>query len=104
MSQTFVFEELDEGTREYLTAVRDAQGSGAPGVFAPASSSLAGCGCIAGPLIIIATLAFTLTTWIDVVYDDPARVALLQTAGILVGGWLLFAAIRAALGKGSRKM
>ena len=33
MSQKFLFEELDEVTRDYLIAVRDAEGSGAPGVF-----------------------------------------------------------------------
>ena len=103
MSQKFVFDELDEATRDYLTAVRDAEGSGAPGVFAPTSSALAGCGCIAGPIIIIATLLFTLTSWINVIYDDPTRVALLQTAGLVVGGWLLVAAARSAAAKKSRK-
>jgi hypothetical protein len=102
MSQTFVFEELDATTREYLTAVRDAQGQGAPGVFAPTSSSLAGCGMIGGPVVIVATLLLTLTTWVNVIYKDPTRVAFLQTAGLLVGGWLLFAGIRAAGAKGSR--
>jgi len=104
MSQTFVFEELDEATRSYLLAVRDAEGAGAPGVFAPVSSSMAGCGCIGGLIIIAVTLALTLTNWINVIYDDPVRVALLQTAGILLGGWLFFAGIRSAVGKGNRKM
>jgi hypothetical protein len=94
MSQKFVFEELDDSTHDYLMAVRDAEGAGAPGVFAPTTSSLAGCGCIAGPIIILVTLLFTLTSWIDVIYDDPVRVALLQTAGLVLGGWLLIAAIR----------
>lgn len=94
MSQKFIFEELDDSTHDYLMAVRDAEGSGAPGVFAPTKSSLAGCGCIAGPIIILATLLFTLTSWINVIYDDPVRVALLQTAGLVLGGWLLIAAIR----------
>lgn len=104
MSQTFVFEELDETTRSYLTAVRDAQGAGAPGVFAPTKSSMAGCGCIAGPIIIALTLALTLTNWIGVVYDDPIRVALLQTAGLLVGGWLLIAGIRSSGMKGNNRI
>jgi hypothetical protein len=103
MAQKFVFEELDETTRDYLTAVRDSEGSGAPGVFAPTASSLAGCGCIMGPIIIVVTLLFTLTTWIDVIYDDPVRVALLQTAGLLLGGWLLVAALRSSAAKGSKK-
>jgi hypothetical protein len=104
MSQKFLFEELDEVTRDYLIAVRDAEGSGAPGVFAPTTSTMKGCGCIGGPIIIIATLLFTLTNWIDVIYDDPVRVALLQTGGLLVGGWLLVAAMRASAAKGGKKM
>jgi hypothetical protein len=104
MSQKYVFEELDDATRDYLTAVRESEGSGAPGVFAPTASSMAGCGCIAGPIIIILTLLFTLTTWINVIYDDPMRVALLQTAGILIGAWLVFAGIRSSASKGSARM
>src|SRR6476646_10440148 len=104
MSQKILFEELDEATRDYLIAVREAEGSGCPGVFAPTKSALAGCGCVAGPIIMIATLAFTLTTWINVIYDDPVRVALLQTAGLLLGGWLLVAGIRARAAAGSRKI
>jgi hypothetical protein len=96
MPQTFIFEELDETTRNYLTAVRDAGGSGAPGVFSTTASSMAGCGCIAGAVVIVATFLLTLTTWIDVIYDDPVRVALLQTAGLVLGGWLLIAAMRSS--------
>ena len=105
MSQTFKFEELDDATHDYLAAVRDAQGSGSPGVYAPVKSALAGCGCIAGPIVILATLLFTLTNWIDVIYDDPVRVALLQTAGLVLGGWLLVAGLRASAAKrGNRKI
>src|SRR5207248_10108248 len=95
---------LDETTRDYLVAVRDAEGAGSPGVFAPTSSSLAGCGCIGGLVIIFATLLFTLTTWIDLVYRDPVRVAFLQTAGLLLGGWLLVAGLRSAAAKGSKRV
>src|SRR5262245_45214268 len=104
MSQTFVFEELDSGTREYLLAVRAAEGQGSPGVFAPTSSAMAGCGCIGGPIVIALTLALTLTTWVDVIYKDPTRVAFLQTAGLILGGWLLIAGIRAGASKGSSKV
>ena len=38
------------------------------------------------------------------IYDDPVRVALLQTAGLLLGGWLLFAGIRSSACKGSSKV
>lgn len=104
MPQTFVFEELDHSTQDYLLAVRTAEGDGAPGVFAPTSSSMVGCGCILGPIMIIGTLVLTLTNLIDVVYEDPVRVAFLQTAGLLIGGWLLFAAFRTKAGKNSPKM
>ena len=96
MPQKFLFEELDASTRNYLIAVREGQGGGSPGVFAPTSSTLAGCGCVAGLVTIVATLLLTLTNWIGVIYDDPVRVALLQTAGIMLGAWLLMAAIRAS--------
>src|SRR4051812_18828705 len=94
MSTTFNFEELDEATHHYLVAGRDAEGLGSPGGFAATSDALPGCGCIAGPIVIILTLVATLTTWLGVIYDDPVGVALLQTGGLLVGGWLLVAGLR----------
>lgn len=94
MSQTFVFEELDSATRGYLTDVRATGGQGAPGVFALTSDGLAGCGCVSGIIVVVATLVVTLTSMVDVVYKDPGRVALLQTGGLLLGGWLIFAAMR----------
>jgi hypothetical protein len=97
MSTTFNFEELDDATREYLVAVRDGEGSRSPGVFVSTSDALPGCGLLAGPLVVIGTLLATLTSWIDVVYDDPIRVAMLQTAGLVAGGWLFLAWFR--LGK-----
>jgi hypothetical protein len=102
MSTTFNFEELDEATHDYLVAVRDAEGRGAPGVFCATTDSLPGCGCVAGPILILVTLMFTLTTWIDIIYKDPVGVAFLQTAGLLVGGWLLVAGFRGG-SKGSNK-
>jgi hypothetical protein len=101
MATTFNFEELDEATHDYLVAVRDSGGRGSPGVFAETKDALPGCGCIAGPIIIIATLVLTLTTAINVVYDDPVRVGLLQTAGLMLGVWLLFARFRG--GRGTNK-
>ncbi|VTT99208.1 unnamed protein product [Gemmataceae bacterium] len=94
MSQTFVFEELDSATRDYLTDVRATGGQGAPGVFALTSDSMSGCGCVSGIIVVVATLVVTLTSMVDVVYKDPGRVALLQTGGLLLGGWLIFAATR----------
>jgi hypothetical protein len=103
MKQTYVFEELDSATREYLISVRDAKGEGAPGIFVPTSSAFAGCGCIAGPIIIIFTLIATLTTWPkDLVHQEPGAIAFLQTAGLLLGGWLAIAGVRAMASKGSK--
>ncbi|HEY1188746.1 MAG TPA: hypothetical protein VGE74_13915 [Gemmata sp.] len=99
MSTTFIFEELDDATREYLTVVRDNEGAGSPGVFVPTSDTLPGCGCIAGPIVIILTVIFTFTTAIGVIYNEPLAVACLQTAGLLLGMWLLLAKFR---GKGGR--
>src|SRR5215210_3744558 len=98
MATTFNFEELDEATHDYLVAVRDAEGAGSPGVFVATKDALPGCGCIAGPIVIAVTLAATLTTWAGVIYDDPVGVALLQTAGLLLGGWLLVAGFRGGKG------
>jgi hypothetical protein len=100
MSTTFKFEELDADTHDYLMAVRDSEGRGSPGVFIPTSDSLPGCGCVMGPILIIATLLLTLPTWTGLIYDDPIRVAFLQTAGLMVGAWLLVAKFRASSGTG----
>lgn len=102
MATTFNFEELDAGTRDYLIAVRDAEGLGSPGVFVTTSDSLPGCGCIAGPIVVVVTLLLTLTTWAGVIYDDPVGVALLQTGGLLLGGWLFVTRFRAS--RGSQKV
>ena len=102
MSTTFKFEELDETTHDYLVAVRDSGGLGSPGVFASTKDTLPGCGCIAGPIVVIATLLLTLVRDVGIIYDDPVGVALLQTAGLLVGGWLIAAGFRG--GKGTDKV
>jgi hypothetical protein len=107
MPQTFIFEELDNATRGYLTKVRDSKGKGMPGMFAKTSSSLAGCGLLAGIGIVVGTLVVTLTTWIDglrVVGDEPIRAAMLQTAGLVAGGWLILAYFRMEGTKGSERI
>jgi hypothetical protein len=99
MSQTYNFEELDDATRDYLIAVRENNGKGMPGMFAPTTNAFAGCGCLAGLALVPLTLVATLTDWIGVVYDDPIRMALLQTAGLVLGGWLILSYFR---GKGKK--
>ncbi|MCI0702479.1 MAG: hypothetical protein L0241_15455 [Planctomycetia bacterium] len=103
MGTTFNFDELDQPTHDYLMAVRDSDGSGAPGVFVSSTDNLPGCGCIAGPIIIVVTLLATLTTWFGIIFDDPIRVAFLQTGFLVLGVWLFLAAFRGT-NKGGRKM
>ena len=101
MSTTINFDEFDDATREYLLEVREREGRGTPGVFAPVNASLAGCGCIMGPIIIITTLCITMLS--GVIYKTPTRIAMLQTAGFLLGGWMLVAAFRVWGSKNSQK-
>lgn len=102
MPTTFALEELDDATRDYLIEVRDKEGRGSPGVFAPVKSSLPAVGCVLGPVIIIVTLCATFFS--GIILDDPGGVALLQTAGLLLGGWMFVAAFRVWMRKGSRKV
>lgn len=101
MPQTYNFAELDRETHEYLLEVRDKQGKGMPGVFAAIANSWPVLGCICGPILIVVTLIGTLTDVAGVVLDEPNRVAFLQTAGIVLGGWMIAAAFRSWFGKRS---
>lgn len=89
MAQTYHIAELDENTQEYLFAVRDSEGHKMPGVFVASKNYLPLIGIILGPILIIAVLIFTLGS-----FDDPTRTAMLQTAAIMLGGWMITAAIR----------
>lgn len=100
MSTKFNFDELDSATRGYLIAVRDSEGRGSPGIFAPTSDLLRGIGCLLGPIIIAATLLLTLLMN-ALILNDPIGLAMLQTAGLLVGAWLLTARFR--LGRGGSR-
>jgi hypothetical protein len=104
MATTFVLEELDAATREYLIEVRDREGRGAPGIFAPTKNPWPAVGCIVGPIIIGLTLILTLAPGVRIIFDEPTRVAMLQTAGLLLGGWMLIAAFRVWARKGSKKV
>lgn len=103
MAATYVFEELDAATRDYLVDVRDRQGRGAPGVFVPVKNSMPLLGVILGPCVVILTLICTLVPSVGVILDDPVRAAMLQTAGVLLGGWMFVAALRVWAGKSSAK-
>jgi hypothetical protein len=89
MSEKYQFEELDGETRDYLVYARDNKGKGTPGVFAGKSFYLPIVGLAVGFVIMVLTLFFTFPPT-----EHPVREAMLQTAGFLVGGWLVVAALR----------
>ncbi|MGL6095151.1 MAG: hypothetical protein ACRC7O_05025, partial [Fimbriiglobus sp.] len=68
------FEELDADTREYLRAVRRADGRGAPGVYASTPEVAPTIAVIVGPIIILVTLIFASNS-----VKDAWSVAMLQT-------------------------
>ena len=100
MPTTYVFEQLDDATRDYLLTARAREGKGLPGVFVKSSNGLPLIGCILGPIIIGIVLAITFTP--DQIYREPNGNALLQTAGVLLGGWMVLAAFRSWGVKNSR--
>src|SRR5262245_12195001 len=89
MAQKYHLKELDEATQEYLLAVRDAEGDRMPGVFVPGKNYWPVVGVIVGPILIITVLIFTLGS-----LSDPVGTAMLQTAALMLGGWMIVAAIR----------
>ena len=79
MSQTILYEELDDATRKYLGA-RAVKGKRMPGMFAFTANQVPLLCLIGGLIVIPVTLLATLTNWINVVYEDPVTVAFLQCA------------------------
>lgn len=98
ISKTLHVEELDDTTREYLLRVRESRGRGMPGIFVPKNYYLPAVGCFFGIAILIGT---AILAW-QVMEHEPLGVAMLETAGALLGGWMILAAIRVWLaGKSS---
>jgi hypothetical protein len=89
MSEKYQLEELDSETRDYLLFARDNKGKGAPGMFAGKSFYLPAIGLAVGFVIMIVTVFLTFPPT-----EHPVREAMLQTAGFLVGGWMIVAALR----------
>lgn len=87
--ETYQFEELDGETREYLLYARDKAGKGSPGVFASQPNYLPVIGVVVGFAVMVATLFLTFPPT-----SHPVREAMLQTAGFLLGGWMVLAALR----------
>jgi len=89
MSEKYHFEELDGETREYLLLARDKKGKGLPGIYSGETTYLPLVGLIVGVVVMIATLILTFPPT-----DQPVREAMLQTAGFMLGGWMVVAALR----------
>jgi hypothetical protein len=89
MLETFSYEQLDPATKAYLRDVRAMKGRGAPGMFYHVGTTRPVWALIAGIFI----LPFFL--WIaNTSTKSPFAVAMLQTAAILLGGWLILYAFR----------
>ena len=89
MLRTIDYIQVDDDTKAYLRAVRNGNGVGAPGVYHPVSSGWPGVALIAGLFII------PLFVWAGYTSNKPAWAnAMLQTAGVVLGGWLILYAIR----------
>jgi len=98
MTEKYQFHELDRETRDYLLLARDQRGNGLPGVFVGKTNLLAAVGLVVGFGVIIATVVMTFPPT-----DPPAKEAMLQTAGFLLGGWMVVAALRVwAAGRSGR--
>lgn len=88
MVEQYDFDELDPDTHAYLIGVRDGTiPSGGRKVEKAHLGSVFG--LLAGVVVLIATLLATMPP-----LDDPWRSAMLQTAGLLLGGWLVFLPVR----------
>jgi hypothetical protein len=100
MNRRFECEEVDPDTLEYLRAIRRHDGEGMPGIYLDARASqltgnwLPGTGAIVGVCLIIITLCIT---WNSL--DDPINTAMLQTAGLFLGGWMIVAWLRIRLAR-----
>ncbi len=95
MTQRFESEELDEASLEYLRTAHRHDGDGMPGIYLdPTVANLASAwlpvfGVSLGLVLIAVTLFFT---WGSLA--DPINAAMLQTAGLFLGMWLIVAWFR----------
>ena len=87
--EKYHFEELDAETRTYLLEARDGDGKGVPGIFAGKENYLPVVGLVLGFCVLIGTVLVTFPPT-----DPPVQEALLQTAGFVLGGWMIVAALR----------
>lgn len=87
--KSYQYEQLDADAKAYLRFVRDGKGRGSPGVFLPFKSKKPTWALIVGLLVM------ALFLWIGYTSTKAGwAVALLQTAGVLLGGWMVVFAFR----------
>ena len=102
MATTFAFEEFDDATHDYLLGVKEKEGRGFPGIYVPVKNTLPMVSCCLGVLLIGIMIPVTFAS--NIILGDPSGVALLQTAVLLLGGWMILYAVRARMGKSSRRV
>lgn len=89
MLRTIEYAQLDDDTKTYLRAVRNSRGNGSPGVFLSGSAGLPVVAFLLGlvilPLFVWAGYSSNKAAWAN---------AMLQTAGVMLGGWLIVYAVR----------
>lgn len=89
MLRTIDYVQLDPDTKSYLRQVRQAKGRGTPGVFEIKSDARGGWAFVIGLLVL------PLFLWVGYSTNKAAwAAALIQTAGVMLGGWLVQYAVR----------
>ena len=89
MSETFDYAAIDAESKKYLGDVRRAGGRGAPGMYLSVLDKRPLWALLAGVVVL------PLFLWIGYTSSKaPWATAMLQTAGILLGGWLIWFAVR----------
>jgi hypothetical protein len=90
---TYLLSELDERSRQYLIDVRRTAGQDRAGIFLSAGPAHATWGFPVAGLVILGAVLYLVVPPLN----DPTHQAMLLTAGLLMGGWLILAGIRLAL-------
>jgi hypothetical protein len=89
MLETIQYQQLNEDAKKYLLQVRQSNGVGSPGIFVKQSYNRPAWALVLG----LSIIPFTLI-WAYNVPKAPGATAALQTAGLLLGGWLILYAFR----------
>ncbi|MCU0703486.1 MAG: hypothetical protein MUF18_05860 [Fimbriiglobus sp.] len=89
MLRTIAYSQLDPDTKAYLRAVRQARGRGTPGVFEASSDNRAALALILGAIILPVLVCMGYGT-----NKAAWAMAMIQTAGVMLGGWLILYAFR----------